>query len=82
VDGQRSQPVSDLSGSDLTVFFERHAPAVSTHFYGLGWNVPYDDQVRLQLGHSGAFNLGAQSSGRPVWLENSTDHRHQLWSSA
>jgi transposase len=21
---------------------------------------------------------GAQSSGRPVWLENSTDHRHQL----
>ncbi len=21
---------------------------------------------------------GAQSAGRPVWLENSTDHRHQL----
>jgi hypothetical protein len=25
---------------------------------------------------------GAQSWGRPMWLENSTDHRHQLWSSA
>lgn len=25
MDGQRSQPVSDLSGSDLTVFLERHA---------------------------------------------------------
>ena len=32
------------------------------HFYGLGWNVSYDDQARLQLGHSGAFNLGAATS--------------------
>ena len=34
-------------------------PAARTRFYGLGWNVTYDDQARLQLGHSGAFNLGA-----------------------
>jgi CubicO group peptidase (beta-lactamase class C family) len=28
-------------------------------FYGLGWNVDYDDQGRVHLGHSGAFALGA-----------------------
>jgi CubicO group peptidase (beta-lactamase class C family) len=28
-------------------------------FYGLGWNVTYDDQGRVHLGHSGGFDLGA-----------------------
>lgn len=28
-------------------------------FYGLGWNVSYDDQGRVFLGHSGGFDLGA-----------------------
>jgi CubicO group peptidase (beta-lactamase class C family) len=28
-------------------------------FYGLGWNVSYDEQGRLRLNHSGAFALGA-----------------------
>jgi CubicO group peptidase (beta-lactamase class C family) len=28
-------------------------------FYGLGWNVGYDEQGRLRLNHSGAFDLGA-----------------------
>lgn len=36
-----------------------HAPAGRTGFYGLGWNVGYDDQGRLKLGHSGAFAMGA-----------------------
>src|SRR6266480_2818042 len=27
-------------------------------FYGLGWNVSYDEQGRLHLNHSGAFALG------------------------
>lgn len=27
-------------------------------FYGLGWNVDYDEQGRVRWGHSGAFNLG------------------------
>ncbi|MGV9451530.1 serine hydrolase [Streptomyces sp. NPDC003635] len=36
-----------------------HAPAGRAGFYGLGWNVSYDDQGRLKLGHSGAFALGA-----------------------
>ena len=37
-------------------------PAARTRFYGLGWNVSYDDQARLMLGHSGAFNLGAATA--------------------
>jgi CubicO group peptidase (beta-lactamase class C family) len=28
-------------------------------FYGLGWNVHYDDKGRVYLGHSGGFELGA-----------------------
>jgi CubicO group peptidase (beta-lactamase class C family) len=28
-------------------------------FYGLGWNVSYDQEARLHLNHSGAFALGA-----------------------
>lgn len=38
------------------------APAARSRFYGLGWNVSYDDQGRVQLGHSGAFNLGAATA--------------------
>lgn len=37
-------------------------PGARTRFYGLGWNVSYDDQARLLLGHSGAFNLGAATA--------------------
>ena len=38
------------------------APAARSRFYGLGWNVSYDDQARTQIGHSGAFNLGAATA--------------------
>jgi hypothetical protein len=31
-------------------------------FYGLGWNVNYDDDGRVRLGHSGAFSLGAATA--------------------
>jgi len=31
-------------------------------FYGLGWNVDYDDQGRIHWSHSGAFNLGAATT--------------------
>jgi CubicO group peptidase (beta-lactamase class C family) len=31
-------------------------------FYGLGWNVSYDTDGRLHLGHSGAFALGAATA--------------------
>ncbi len=37
-------------------------PAVRTGFYGLGWNVGYDDHGRVKLDHSGAFNLGAATT--------------------
>ncbi|MFE3030284.1 serine hydrolase [Streptomyces canus] len=39
-----------------------HSPAGRTGFYGLGWNVSYDDQGRLRLGHSGGFALGAATN--------------------
>jgi CubicO group peptidase (beta-lactamase class C family) len=41
------------------------APRTSTErssFYGLGWNVSYDEAGRVRLGHSGAFALGAGTS--------------------
>jgi CubicO group peptidase (beta-lactamase class C family) len=38
------------------------SPEARGHFYGLGWNVSYDDKGRLRLGHSGAFNLGAATN--------------------
>ncbi|MGW1712684.1 serine hydrolase [Streptomyces sp. NPDC002156] len=47
-----------------------HAPAGRTGFYGLGWNVGYDDQGRLKLGHSGAFALGAATSVTLLPSEN------------
>ncbi|MEP7271584.1 MAG: serine hydrolase domain-containing protein, partial [Acidobacteriota bacterium] len=31
-------------------------------FYGLGWNVAYDDHGRVRLSHSGGFNLGAATT--------------------
>jgi CubicO group peptidase (beta-lactamase class C family) len=31
-------------------------------FYGLGWNVDYDELGRVRLGHSGAFLLGAATA--------------------
>ena len=49
---------------------DTHKPQIISHppedpatdragFYGLGWNVNYDDNGRVRLGHSGAFDLGA-----------------------
>lgn len=32
--------------------------ATPAGFYGFGWNVSYDDEGRVRLGHSGAFELG------------------------
>ncbi len=34
-------------------------PEARGHFYGLGWNISYDERGRVRVGHSGAFNLGA-----------------------
>lgn len=53
---------------DKTALAETHRPVMLTQFspidglpgfYGLGWNVSYDSEGRLRLGHSGAFAAGA-----------------------
>ena len=53
---------------DENALLETHHPNMLTgfspftglpSFYGLGWNVSYDEQGRLRLNHSGAFALGA-----------------------
>src|SRR6267378_5574616 len=53
---------------DEKALLETHHPHMLTgfspftglpSFYGLGWNVSYDEQGRLRLNHSGAFALGA-----------------------
>jgi CubicO group peptidase (beta-lactamase class C family) len=53
---------------DEKALLETHHPNMLTgfspftglpSFYGLGWNVSYDEQGRLHLNHSGAFALGA-----------------------
>jgi len=36
-------------------------PLSRAGFYGLGWNVSYDDRGRLEIGHAGAFYLGAST---------------------
>ena len=55
---------------DAQALAETHAPQVHTgsnpltgapQFYGLGWNVSYDQQGRLRLNHSGAFSMGAST---------------------
>ena len=38
------------------------SPAARGQFYGLGWNVGYDDEGRARVGHSGAFNLGTSTN--------------------
>ncbi|MEU7455636.1 serine hydrolase domain-containing protein [Streptosporangium roseum] len=38
------------------------AQAGRAGFYGLGWNVGYDDHGRLRLSHSGGFALGAATT--------------------
>ncbi|WP_331738460.1 serine hydrolase [Streptomyces sp. NBC_01276] len=37
-------------------------PNAQPGYYGLGWNVRYDDHGRLRLSHSGAFALGTNTN--------------------
>lgn len=37
-------------------------PISRAGFYGLGWNVSYDELGRVQIGHTGAFFLGASTT--------------------
>ena len=56
---------------DAEALSSAHSPQILTGFspvdglpgfYGLGWNVGYDREGRLRLGHSGAFALGAATN--------------------
>ncbi|MGB5953659.1 MAG: serine hydrolase domain-containing protein [Ornithinimicrobium sp.] len=42
------------------------SPSARSSFYGLGWNVGYDERGRTRLSHSGAFALGAATTIKMV----------------
>ena len=58
IDGAALQ-VTHVPHSDLS---QPTAPGERTEFYGLGWNVTYDDHGRVRLDHSGAFLSGAATT--------------------
>jgi len=64
IDGDRLVDAASLARTwwPETVAAQPTAPAGRTGFYGLGWNVSYDDQGRLRLNHSGGFELGAATT--------------------
>ncbi|WP_406059867.1 serine hydrolase [Streptomyces sp. NBC_01077] len=64
LDGRRiiDEDALDLTHHPESVAAPAHAPAGRTGFYGLGWNVSYDDEGRLRLSHTGAFALGAHTN--------------------
>jgi CubicO group peptidase (beta-lactamase class C family) len=63
LDGKRivdSKPLSDSHAPQMLTGF---SPLDGLpNFYGLGWNVSYDREGRLRLGHSGGFALGAATN--------------------
>ncbi len=62
--GKRIIPAEPLEQTHVPAIVSQPppAPAGRTGFYGLGWNVSYDDLGRLRLSHSGAFALGANTN--------------------
>jgi len=64
LDGRQIIPADPLERTHLPEIVAQppRAPAGRAGFYGLGWNVGYDDQGRLRLSHSGAFELGANTN--------------------
>jgi CubicO group peptidase (beta-lactamase class C family) len=63
LDGKQIIPAAPLERTHLPSIVSAPKNAFGgTTFYGLGWNVRYDQAGRLQLDHSGAFDLGASTS--------------------
>ncbi|MEU3611976.1 serine hydrolase [Streptomyces sp. NPDC006872] len=64
LDGEQIIPAEQLEHTHVPAIVSQPppAPAGRTGFYGLGWNVSYDDLGRLRLSHSGAFALGANTN--------------------
>ncbi|MFF1409301.1 serine hydrolase [Streptomyces sp. NPDC058289] len=71
LDGKRIIPADTLARTHLPEIVSQPpaSPTGRTGFYGLGWNVGYDDAGRLRLSHSGAFELGANTSVGMLPLE-------------
>lgn len=71
LDGKRIIPADTLATTHLPQILSQPPapPANRTGFYGLGWNVSYDDAGRLRLSHSGAFDLGANTNVTMLPLE-------------
>ncbi|MCM1966963.1 serine hydrolase [Streptomyces sp. G1] len=71
LDGKRIIPADTLARTHLPEIVSQPpaSPTARTGFYGLGWNVGYDDAGRLRLSHSGAFELGANTSVAMLPLE-------------
>ncbi|MFD3700893.1 serine hydrolase [Streptomyces sp. NPDC058646] len=71
LDGKQIVPADTLARTHLPeIVSQQPAPPQNrTGFYGLGWNVSYDDAGRLRLSHSGAFDLGANTSVTMLPLE-------------
>lgn len=70
LDGKRIVPADTLDRTHLPeIVAQPHTPSGTPQFYGLGWNVSYDDAGRLRLSHSGAFGLGANTNVTMLPLE-------------
>ncbi|MCZ4086786.1 serine hydrolase [Streptomyces antarcticus] len=71
LDGQRIVPADTLARTHVPAIVSQppSGPSAHTGFYGLGWNVSYDDAGRLRLSHSGAFELGANTNVTMLPLE-------------
>ncbi|MFF4321470.1 serine hydrolase [Streptomyces sp. NPDC001568] len=70
LDGKRVIPADTLARTHLPeIVAQAETPQGTPQFYGLGWNVGYDQAGRLRLSHSGAFDLGANSNVTLLPLE-------------
>ncbi|MFE2528681.1 serine hydrolase [Streptomyces sp. NPDC059382] len=71
LDGRRVVPQDTLARTHVPEIVSQPpaTPTATTGFYGLGWNVSYDQAGRLRLSHSGAFELGANTNVTMLPLE-------------
>ncbi|MER5933094.1 serine hydrolase [Streptomyces sp. NPDC002054] len=71
LDGKQIVKAGPLARTHLPEIVSQppRSPDGRAGFYGLGWNVSYDDAGRLRLSHSGAFALGANTNVTMLPLE-------------
>ncbi|MFJ6780020.1 serine hydrolase [Streptomyces yangpuensis] len=70
LDGKRIIPADALARTYQPEIVVQAVTGRGTpQFYGLGWNVSYDDAGRLRLSHSGGFALGVNSNVTMLPLE-------------